>query len=132
MWKPLLISLASFVVFDFLWLGFVVKDFNVRQLSEIGRIENGEFKILFIPALLTYLIMALIVTLFVLPRISPETSWLPVFGWGALMGFLVFGVFDLTNLAILKNYPVRFCLADMAWGTLVFGLVSLIANKFQT
>ena len=45
------------------------------------------------------------------------------------MGLLVYGVFDMTNMAILKNYPIPFLLADMAWGTVVFGIVSVLTWK---
>jgi uncharacterized membrane protein len=117
------------VIFDFAWLGFVVKDFNLRQLSEIGRIENGKMQILYAPALMTYVLMALAVVLFVLPRIQPTDPWWFSILWGACMGLIVFGVFDMTNLAILKNYPITFVFTDIAWGTFAFGAVSLISSK---
>ena len=41
--KQYVLALILFGVFDFIWLGYVVKDFNMRQLAEIGRIENGVF-----------------------------------------------------------------------------------------
>jgi uncharacterized membrane protein len=125
------ISLLAFVVLDFLWLGFVVKKFNLQQLAEIGRIENGDFSLLYLPAGLAYVFMAALVTFFVLPKIAADASWLSVFGWGALMGLLVYGVFDMTNLAILKNYPIPFLVADMAWGTFVFAIVSVITWKLS-
>ena len=126
--KTYFFSLVSFLVLDFIWLGIIVKDFNLHQLREIGRIENGEFKLSYVPAVLTYLLMALGVTLFVLPKISVEDSLWTTFMWGALLGFVVYGVFDMTNLAILKNYPVAFIFMDMGWGTLMFGLVSVITR----
>ncbi|MBY0470906.1 DUF2177 family protein [bacterium] len=127
--KQFLLAALSFIVLDFLWLGFVVKKFNLRQLSEIGRIENGDFKILYTPALIVYVLMGLAVTMFVLPRLEAGNSVLKDFWVGAALGLMVYGVYDMTNLAILKNYPVQFALADMAWGTFVFGAVTVVVKK---
>ncbi len=129
MLKAFGISFFAFIVLDFLWLGFVVKKFNLNQLAEIGRIENGDFSLLYAPAAVTYVFMAALVTFFVLPKLASGGEWLHAFGWGALMGLLVYGVFDMTNLTILKNYPIPFLAADMAWGTVVFGIVSVITWK---
>jgi uncharacterized membrane protein len=129
--KAFVISFISFVILDFLWLGFVVKSFSLRQLSEIGRIKDGELSILYVPAGVVYVSMAAMVTLFILPKISVEGTWTEAFSWGALMGLFVYSFFDMTNLSILKNYPLPFSLADIAWGTFAFGLVSLLAWKYQ-
>jgi uncharacterized membrane protein len=132
MLKSFFVALIAFTVLDFAWLGFVVKDFNMRQLADIGRIESGEFKILYIPAGLTYLLMAIAVSFFVLPRIDATATWWQTFLLGALMGLIVYGVFDLTNLAILKNYPLPFVFADIAWGCFIFGAVTLIASSIAS
>lgn len=129
MLKSFFVALIAFTVLDFAWLGFVVKDFNMRQLADIGRIENGEFKMLYIPAGLTYVLMAIAVSFFILPRIEASTPYWQTFLCGALMGLIVYGVFDMTNLAILKNYPLPFVFADIAWGCFVFGAVTLIARS---
>ncbi len=126
--KQVLVAIIAFAALDFLWLGFVMKDFNLRQLSSIGRIENGKFDPLFLPASLTYILMALAVVFFVLPR--TQDTWINTLLWGSLMGFVVFGIFDLTNLAVLRGYPLPFALADIAWGTFVFGVVSVLTRKF--
>jgi uncharacterized membrane protein len=123
------VALVSFAVLDTIWLGFVMKDFNLRALSEIGRIEDGKFQLAYFPAAVVYVLMALAVVIFVLPRVQEPSPWWFVFGIGALMGLVVYGVFDMTNLAILKNYPWSFALADIAWGTFAFGAVTLISNK---
>lgn len=125
--KQFCVASISFLVLDFLWLGFVVKSFNLRQLAEIGRIENGDFRIHYAPAILVYLLMALAVVFFVLPKIEGK-SLLEGFFWGAMMGFLIYGVYDLTNLAILKNYPIPFAVADMAWGTTAFGITATLTK----
>lgn len=127
--KQFLLAFILFIVFDFIWLGFVMKDFNMRQLAEIGRIENGVFQMQLAPALITYILMALALPLYVLPRLARQSSHLNAFLAGAPLGLIIYGVFDTTNLAILKNYPLAFVVPDIAWGTVVFGLVTVITAK---
>ncbi len=122
------LSVVAFTVLDFLWFKFVVKDFNLKELAEIGRIKNGEFDILFGPAIVTYLLMALAMAMFVVPTFMESDPWWKTFLFGAALGLIIYGIFDLTNLAILKNYPIKFMMVDMAWGTFVFGLVSCISR----
>lgn len=127
--KANLVALGLFIVFDFVWLGFVMKDFNMRQLADIGRIENGIFQMNYGAAAITYVLMSLAVSVFVLPRLSAKNSALKAFGFGSLLGLMIYGVFDMTNLAILKHYPLDFIAPDIAWGGIVFGLVSVLTHK---
>jgi uncharacterized membrane protein len=129
--KAFLLALLQFIVFDLLWLGSVMKDFNMRQLADIGRFENGIFQMNYAAAAVTYVLMALSIPFYVLPLLKPKDSPLKIFFSGALLGLIVYGVFDMTNLAILRNYPLAFIAPDMAWGAFVFGLVALITSKFE-
>ena len=47
---------------------------------------------------------------------------------GALFGFFAYATYDLTALAVIKNWPVGLTFLDLAWGTLVSGL-SAAAGK---
>lgn len=127
--KTFLMALVLFCVLDFIWLGFVMKDFNMRHLAEIGRIENGVFQLNYVAAAATYLLMALAIPIYVMPLLKKEDSKLKIFFAGALLGLVVYGVFDMTNLAILKNYPLAFVAADIAWGVFAFGVVTLTTFK---
>jgi uncharacterized membrane protein len=44
-------------------------------------------------------------------------------GLGALFG-LVYGVYDLTNLATLRDWRVTLTLVDIAWGTCACAVVA--------
>ncbi len=127
--KSYFLSFVLFLVFDFVWLGYVMKEFNLAQLSHMGRIQDGNFDVLLLPAVLVYVLMSVLVVQFILPRVSTHTSLLRTFWFGALAGFLVYGIFDLTNLAILRDYPIAFAAVDMAWGTFSVGLVTVLVRK---
>jgi uncharacterized membrane protein len=41
--------------------------------------------------------------------------------YGAAMGFVIYGVYDFTCLAIFKDWPVMMAFIDWAWGTFLCG-----------
>lgn len=53
------------------------------------------------------------------------------FLYGALLGLLMYGTFDLTNKAIFTDYPWTYTIADMTWGTLCVGIVSSITFNLK-
>ncbi len=66
-----------------------------------------------IPDALVWLLIALGITLFVLPKASSFGS---AALWGAAFGFVLYGVYDLTNYALLKGWPLPVVIVDIAWG----------------
>ena len=48
---------------------------------------------------------------------------------GAALGLFAYATYDLTNLAVLRGWPVWLAVIDMAWGTLITA-VSAAAGKF--
>jgi len=53
---------------------------------------------------------------------------------GAVLGFIAYGTYDLTSLAIMRGWPVNVTVADMIWGALLTGISAsislLITQKF--
>jgi uncharacterized membrane protein len=43
-----------------------------------------------------------------------------------MYALVVYGVYDLTNLAVLDQWTLRVTLADMAWGATLCGIVSAL------
>lgn len=125
-----LIGIAFIVILllDFIWLGFVAKNFYLNQLSVLGRIENGQFKIVLWAGLVVYLLLAIGIVFFVLPQIPEQSSMIAATLTGSLMGLIIYGVYDMTNYATLKEFPLVLAFADMAWGSVVCGL-STLATK---
>jgi uncharacterized membrane protein len=39
--------------------------------------------------------------------------------WGALFGFFTYATYDLTNLATLREWPIKVVVVDILWGTLL-------------
>jgi uncharacterized membrane protein len=47
--------------------------------------------------------------------------------WGALFGFFTYATYDLTNLALLKDWPLNIVVVDILWGMVLCTLVSTIS-----
>jgi uncharacterized membrane protein len=122
--RNFLSSLAILSILDFVWLGIVAKKFNTQQLQGIARLRGGKLDPLIVPLALVYLLMALGMVLFVVPKIKAGALF-HSFSYGAAFGFVVYGIYELTNLTVIKNYPFPFALVDVAWGTVLYGLTAV-------
>jgi uncharacterized membrane protein len=112
-------TMLVFLALEAIWLGYLAKDFYATQLAGLLR---PEIKLL--PALAFYLIYGLaIVYLVVIPRLK-EGVW-QVMLTGALLGLTAYGTYDLTNLAILANWPLAVTLVDLTWGVVLTSAASL-------
>ena len=124
-----LLSIVGFIILDGIWLGLVMKDFYRTQLLPIGRIVNGTFAPVWSAAALVYVLLGVGVAVFVLPRVNGVGSAAAL---RALFGLVVYGVYDLTNLSTLTDWPVRLTIADMAWGAVACAAVSAAVFSFSS
>lgn len=51
-------------------------------------------------------------------------SVVKVAGMGALFGLFAYATYDLTNLAVIKGWPLGLTFLDMGWGALVSGIAT--------
>lgn len=119
-----LATLFVLVPLDFLFLGVVAKDFFTSQVGNM----LGELKLM--PAAIFYLVYVLGVLIFVSG--SPSATWQGALLFGALFGFFCYATFDLTSLALLKNWSWPVAFVDVGWGAVVTAVSStaglLVAN----
>lgn len=102
------------LLLDAVWLTAIAP--ASRRL--IAGIQGSPLEIRWIPAAIVYLLIAAGVVAF---AVSPAEGILDAAGRGALLGLIIYGVYDLTNLATLIKYTVPYALADIAWGTFLCG-----------
>jgi uncharacterized membrane protein len=119
-----LATLFVLIPLDFLFLGIVAKDFFTSQVGNM----LGEIKLL--PAALFYLVYVAGVLIFVSGPSS--ATWQHTLLFGALFGLFCYATFDLTSLALLKNWSWAVAFVDVTWGAVVTAVSStaglLVAN----
>ena len=114
-----LATLVVFAIVDTLWLGVVARPF---YRAELGDLLAPTVKLW--AAVLFYLVYAAGIVVFaVLPAIRAE-SLVTALVMGALFGFFAYATYDLTNLATLRDWPLRMSIVDMAWGTFITGMTA--------
>jgi uncharacterized membrane protein len=114
--------LITLLVIDLIWLLGVAK--NLYQ-QEMGDLMATEPKL--IAGLAFYLIYALGVCIFVIVPALSKQSWIYAVQYGALFGFFCYMTYDLTNLAVIRNFPTGLAFIDIAWGSAVTAVVAGIA-----
>ena len=107
------VGAVAFMVLDGIWLGMVMNSFYRDQLAPIVRLADGGIAPNWPAALVVYVLLGIGIALFVIPRASTVSS---AAGYGALLGLVVYGVYDFTNYSTLRQWPFVLVLVDVAWG----------------
>lgn len=121
--KLFLPTLLLFFLLDMTWLGFIGKSFYTQEIGELFKKIDGNFAPNWYAAIAVYIFFTIGILVFVLPKMS-DSYWLTL-AWGALLGALVYGVYDFTNYSILEKWSLTITLIDWLWGTVLCALVSL-------
>ena len=112
----------TMVVIDMIWLRVIAVSWYQQGMAEhLAASPN------LVAAAAFYLIFPLGLMLFAILPVE-SASLVKVAVLGALFGFFAYGTYDLTVMAVLKNWPVGLSILDMAWGTLVSGVVSAVGK----
>lgn len=114
--------LVSLVAIDLVWLLGIAKNLYRDQM---GDLMANEPKL--IAGLAFYLIYALGVCIFVIVPALSKQSWIYALQYGALFGLFCYMTYDLTNLAVIRNFPTQLALIDIAWGSFVTAISAGIA-----
>ena len=125
--KGVMLNMGLFLLLDTLWLKGVAGRFFLEQLGEAARVHSdGSWNVRVKAAFLVYVLMALSLEMFVIQN-KMVWSLKDHALYGAFLGLTVYGVFDLTNRAILSHYPLKMVVMDMAWGTFLFSMTAFIS-----
>lgn len=127
-WKLLLIVAPLVMAIDLVYLGVIMKGFYEAEIGQLARREGGSLAPRWPAAILVYLLIPAGLVIFVRPAMGPQATLGQAFVWGALYGLVVYGVYDLTNRAILDHWPLRLTIADIAWGCVLCGIGGVITR----
>ena len=120
--KIYFVAFVTFFSIDLIYLNFIAKDFYKEQL---GFLMLDTFRLG--PALLFYVLYLIGLMVFVImPGIEKEKGYLVLF-YGGLFGLISYATYDLTNLATLKNWPLKLVIVDMLWGISISAITAFIS-----
>jgi uncharacterized membrane protein len=117
----LLISAIIFIITDFVYLN-VIKDYFLNQIKLV---QGSEPKINYLGVALCYIFLIAGINYFIIkPRKSVNDAF--------LLGIVIYGVYETTNYALLKNWSIFTVIIDTLWGGLLFAFTTYIVNMLRS
>jgi uncharacterized membrane protein len=116
------VSIPVFFLIDLLWLGLIAKPFYDRHL---GYMLRGQ--VLWAAAILFYLFFLVGLVFFVIAPAVQSGSLVKAILLGLFFGFITYQTYELTNYALVKDWPFIVVIVDIAWGMVLSSLVSAIS-----
>ena len=119
----LLLITLIFIILDLFWFSWSVERIYKPTFSAI---QGSPLDLRIAGGLVAWFLLAVGIKYFVLT--DGDTS-ISTFYRGALLGLVIYGVYNGTNYATFTKYPIETCIYDTLWGTFAVGTVSVIASK---
>jgi uncharacterized membrane protein len=117
--KLYLLTVPIFFLIDLMWLGYVAKRFYRKNLDFILSPDVNW------PAAICFYLIYIAGILFfgVLPALEKD-SLARALVWGGLYGFFTYATYDLTNMALIKGWPLKIVVVDIVWGAFLCAVVA--------
>lgn len=118
-----LTAIITFLILDFLWIGVIASGFYISQMGYLLRDQ-----ILWVPAIIFYLLFVCGLLFFsVLPSLKESSGFFKLLVKGGFFGLIAYSTYDLTCLAVIKDFPLTAAIVDMIWGAFIGAAVSAVA-----
>jgi len=105
---------AAMFALDLVWLGIVAKGFYARHMGSLLRPD-----VKWVPALLFYVVYVAAIVVFVVMPAAERRSLGRALAMGAFFGLAAYATYDLTSLALIRDFPMIVVLVDLAWGVVL-------------
>lgn len=114
--KDFFILSVTILILDKIYLGSVLSDPFMKMIEKIQKKEGN---VNYTYAIVVYLLMVVGIHTFI---INDKRSAMSAF----LLGTIIYGVFDFTNLAIFSDYSLELAIHDTIWGGTLFYITTKI------
>jgi uncharacterized membrane protein len=118
--KEYLLTSLILLGLDFIYLSLTKKYFN----DQVQLVQGTPIKLNIIATIACYSLLSMGIFYFI---ITKNFSYFESF----YLGIFVYGVYDLTTMAILKNWKWNTVIMDTLWGGTLFVLVKFLFQKTQ-
>ena len=118
--KEYLLTSLILLGLDFIYLSLTKKYFN----DQVQLVQGTPIKLNIIATIACYILLSMGIFYFIIKK---NFSYLESF----YLGIFVYGVYDLTTMAILKNWKWNTVVMDTLWGGTLFVLVKFLFQKTQ-
>ena len=112
-------TVPRFFAVDIIWLGVVAKTF---YRDNLGFILSP--KVNWPAAISFYLLYIAGILIFAVVPALEKGSFSKALLWGCLYGFFTYATYDLTNMATIKDWPLKVVVVDILWGVFLCAVVA--------
>ena len=127
--KELVVLGLLMLVIDFVYLMSVGNYFN----SQIKSVQGSDLKMRYLGGIICYPFLVLGLYYFIIKNRKNYKNNMDMVRDAAILGWVIYMVYESTNYAILKNWKFETVLLDGIWGGILFGLTTyiylLVSNK---
>ena len=118
--KNLFVITLIIGLLDFIYINLILRYFQ----NMILKIQKIPIKARLIPGILCYLVLIFNVYYFIILQNAPLIN-------AFLLGLTIYSVYELTNYATIKDWNLKFVIADSIWGGILFLLTTFIYRKIS-
>ena len=124
--KHRVLSTLTLLILDGLWINFFMKD---KYNKMIKNIQNSDIQVNKVFAVASYTLMVVGLNLFVLPRLNVNNINIKdCLLYGFTFGIVLYGVYDFTIAAVLKEWDIKLAYIDIIWGGFVYFAASYVLS----
>ncbi len=118
--KQIAISGIAMLLLDFIYLSTFSDFFN----NVVKAVQGYKIKFNPVGAILCYILLIFGLNYFIIDKKKSLTD-------AFLFGIVVYGVYETTTYAILKNWKLSSVVLDTLWGGILFGIVTAIFYQYK-
>ena len=124
--KNYFVSMIVFICVDSFWLGLIAPKF---YRAHIGHLMSDTPDLM--AAALFYMIFLFGLNVFVI-QAKHGSSNTSVMKYAFLFGVVTYATFDLTSVAVFKDFPYLVAAVDLLWGGVLSTLVAVITLQIDS
>jgi uncharacterized membrane protein len=110
------------LILDIFYINYVIIPSGFSKMIE--NIQGSPIRLNIVGALLSYLAIILGLYYFIISR---QGTILDAF----ILGLVMYGVYDATNIATIKKWDPTVSIIDTLWGATLFSLTTMIVYSFN-
>lgn len=117
-------NILEIVVYFFVLLGIdllFLKTINNLFSKQIMRVQKEPMRVNIYGAIASYLFLFLALYYFIIRQNGSILN-------AMVLGFVLYGVYETTSYALLKNWEVKTVVIDTLWGSVLFGITVYISR----
>ena len=118
--KNILKSSIIMLIIDIFYLKFFAASSFLKMVKTI---QKSSVDVNYVYAGITYVLMMIAFNYFILFK---KGTYIDAF----LLGVVIYGVFDFTNMALFSDYKLAIAIQDTLWGGVLFYLTNVLYHYY--